>query len=215
EDIPCPSSLSVVKDRTQGENLQDAFCLPDDLSSDEEYYIEESRASRIKKSGMSRINNIKKAFSRENIQKTRQNFGKKVDRLRTRIVTPERRERIRQSGERLRQSGIRFKKTISKAAPTKETFKKNKKTKEPMKTEDQGRLRDASTDTTVDSGEAEPVTEEISYTEVITKVKKDRGGNSKGPLQAEKRAITSEKIVLRPEIKEDEDALLLDLKPSA
>ncbi|XP_060109639.1 caveolae-associated protein 4 [Heteronotia binoei] len=215
EDIPCPSSLSVIKDRTEGGNLEDAFCLPDDLSSDEEYYIEESRASRFKKSGMRRINNIKKAFSRENIQKTRQNFGKKVDRLRTRIVTPERRERIRQSGERLRQSGIRFKKTISEAAPTKETFKKNKKMKEPMTTEERGSVQDASTDTAVDSREAEPFTEEISYTEVITKVKKDRGGNAKGPLQAEKRAITPEKIVHRPEIKEDEDALLLDLKPTA
>nr|XP_056718712.1 caveolae-associated protein 4 [Euleptes europaea] len=214
EDVPCPSSLSVIKDRTRGGNLEDAFCLPDDLSSDEEYYTEESRASRFKKSGMRRIDNIKKAFSRENIQKTRQNFGKKVDRLRTRIVTPERRERIRQSGERLRQSGIRFKKTIAKAAPTKETFKKNKKTKEPTTNEDQGRVQEAGTDTAVDSGEAEPVTEEISYTEVITKVKKDRGGSSKGPLQAEKRVITPEKIMLRPEIK-DEDALLLDLKPSA
>ncbi|XP_077166967.1 caveolae-associated protein 4 [Paroedura picta] len=211
EDVPCPSSLTVLKDRTQGGNLEDAFGAPDDLSSDEEYYTEESRASRFKKSGMRRINNIKKAFSRENIQKTRQNFGKKVDRLRTRIVTPERRERIRQSGERLRQSGIRFKKSIAKAAPTKETFKKNKKTA----TEGQPRVKDASTDTAADSREAEPVTEEISYTEVITKVKKDRGGNAKGPLQVEKRAITPEKNVLRPEMKEDEDALLLTLKPSA
>ncbi|XP_048371179.1 caveolae-associated protein 4 [Sphaerodactylus townsendi] len=215
EDVPCPSSLSVIKDRTQGEHPEDAFCLPDDLSSDEEYYMEESKASRFKKSGMKRIDNIRKAFSRENIQKTRQNFGKKVDRLRTRIVTPERRERIRQSGERLRQSGIRFKKTISKAAPTKETFKK-KKTKEPAATEDEGRVQEAGADMAVDSREAEPVTEEISYTEVITKVKKDRGGNSKAPLQAEeKKVITPEKIMLRPEVKEDEDVLLLDLKPSA
>ncbi|XP_054841330.1 caveolae-associated protein 4 [Eublepharis macularius] len=213
EDIPCPSSLSVIKDRTRGE---DAFCLPDDLSSDEEYYIEESRASRFKKSGMRRIDNIKKAFSRENIQKTRQNFGKRVDRLRTRIVTPERRERIRQSGERLRQSGIRFKKTISKAAPTKETFKKNKKTKEPTTPEDQGGVQEAGTDTAADSGEAEAIAEEISYTEVITKVKKDRGGSSKGPSQAEEKGVlTPEKVMLRQEVKESEDALLLDLKPSA
>ncbi|XP_053104621.1 caveolae-associated protein 4 [Hemicordylus capensis] len=215
EDIQCPSSLSVIKDRTRGESLEDAFCPPDDLSSDEEYYIEESRASRFKKSGMRRIDNIKKAFSRENMQKTRQNFGKKVDRLRTRIVTPERRERIRQSGERLRQSGIRFKKTISKAAPTKEMLKKNKQTKEQPVTEGQEGTQEAGIATTAESGDAEPVTEEISYTEVITKVKKDKGSGSKGPSQAEKIVITPEKIVLKQEAKEEEDVLLLDLKQAA
>ncbi|CAI5780247.1 Muscle-restricted coiled-coil protein [Podarcis lilfordi] len=218
EDIPCPLSLSVIKDRTQGEHLGDAFCPPDDLSSDEEYYIEESKAARFKKSGMRRINNIKKAFSRENLQKTRQNFGKRVDRLRTRIVTPERRERIRQSGERLRQTGIRFKKNISNAAPTKETFKKKKKPKEQAMAEGQDGTQEATGDTTTtaDSGDAEPVSEEISYTEVITKVKKDKGGGSKGPSQAEEKiVITPEKIVLKQEAKEDEDVLLLDLKQSA
>ncbi|XP_062986275.1 caveolae-associated protein 4 [Elgaria multicarinata webbii] len=244
EDIPCPSSLSVVKDRTRGGSLEDAFCPPDDLSSDEEYFIEESKASRFKKSGMRRINNIKKAFSRENIQKTRQNFGKKVDRLRTRIVTPERRERIRQSGERLRQTGIRFKKNISNAAPTKETFKKHKTAKEQTVAEAQEGIQESSVETAGESGDAEPATEEISYTEVITKVKKDKGSGTKGPSQAdEKIAITPEKIVLKPEAKviipekivfkpepimlnpaktvfkpeakEEEDALLLDLKQSA
>ncbi|KFV85179.1 Muscle-related coiled-coil protein, partial [Struthio camelus australis] len=130
EETECPSSLSVIKERTRGENLEDDFFPPDDLSSDEEYYIEESKAALFKKSGMRRIDDIKKAFSRENIQKTRQNFGKKVNRLQTRIVTPERRERIRQSGERLKQSGIRFKKTISQAAPVRKTFKIHKKNKE-------------------------------------------------------------------------------------
>ncbi|XP_020652827.3 caveolae-associated protein 4 [Pogona vitticeps] len=228
EDVPCPSSLSVVKDRTRGENL-DVFSPPDDLSSDEEYYIEESRAARFKKSGIRRINNIKKAFSRENLQKTRQNFGKKVDRLRTRIVTPERRERIRQSGERLRQTGIRFKKNISNAAPTKETFKRHKKTTKQEVAEGPEEVQESGVDTTVESGDAEPVSEEISYTEVITKVKKDKGGGSKGPSQAEKKIVITpenivlkpevkvmvpEKIVLKPEAKEEENVLLVDLKQS-
>ncbi|KAJ7338385.1 hypothetical protein JRQ81_011748, partial [Phrynocephalus forsythii] len=199
EDVPCPSSLTVVKDRTPGENLG-VFCPPDDLSSDEEYYIEESRAARFKKSGIRRINNIKKAFSRENLQKTRQNFGKKVDRLRTRIVTPERRERIRQSGERLRQTGIRFKKNISNAAPTKETFKRHKKTKEQAEAESPEGIQESGLDTAVESGDAEPVSEEISYTEVITKVKRDKGGASKGPSQAEEKlVITPDNIMLKPE----------------
>ncbi|XP_063156267.1 caveolae-associated protein 4 [Candoia aspera] len=215
EDIQCPSSLTVVKDQTQGGSTEDAFCPPDDLSSDEEYYIEESRAARFKKSGMRRINNIKKAFSRENLQKTRQNFGKKVDRLRTRIVTPERRERIRQSGERLRQTGIRFKKNISNVAPIKETLKKRKKTKEQPGAEGQQGIQESGTDTAIESRDAEPTTEEISYSEVITKVKKDKGGGSKSLPQAdEKVMIPPEKNLLKPETKED-DALLLDLKQSA
>ncbi|KFP69160.1 Muscle-related coiled-coil protein, partial [Cariama cristata] len=143
EETECPSSLSVIKERTAGETLEDDFFPPDDLSSDEEYYIEESKATQFKKSGMRRIDDIKKAFSRENIQKTRQNFGKKVNRLRTRIVTPERRERIRQSGERLKQSGIRIKKTISQAAPTKETFKIHKKNKERTGAEGQEGIQEA------------------------------------------------------------------------
>ncbi|KFP92439.1 Muscle-related coiled-coil protein, partial [Apaloderma vittatum] len=143
EETECPSSLSVIKERTAGETLEDDFFPPDDLSSDEEYYIEESRATQFKKSGMRRIDDIKKAFSRENIQKTRQNFGKRVNRLRTRIVTPERRERIRQSGERLKQSGMRIKKSISQAAPTKETFKIHKKNKERTGAEGEEGIQEA------------------------------------------------------------------------
>ncbi|XP_005296596.2 caveolae-associated protein 4 [Trachemys scripta elegans] len=218
EETECPSSLSVIKDRTRGENLEEQFFPPDDLSSDEEYYIDESRASRFKKSGMRRIDNIKKAFSRENMQKTRQNFGKKVNRLQTRIVTPERRERMRQSGERLKQSGIRLKKTISKAAPTKETFKRNKKDKERTVAEGQEGIQEAGVHAVSASGAEEPVTEEISYTEVITKVKKDKGSGTKGTSQpAEKVVLTPEKIVLKQEATEGggDNVLLLDLKHPA
>uniref|UniRef100_A0A8C0VY59 Muscle-restricted coiled-coil protein n=1 Tax=Castor canadensis TaxID=51338 RepID=A0A8C0VY59_CASCN len=132
EEIRCPTSLSIVKDRnlTENQEEEEVFDPPVDLSSDEEYYVEESRSTRLRKSGKERIDHIKKAFSKENMQKTRQNFDKKVNRIRTRIVTPERRERLRQSGERLRQSGERlkqsgerFKKSISNAAPSKEAFK--------------------------------------------------------------------------------------------
>ncbi|XP_074064333.1 caveolae-associated protein 4 [Macrotis lagotis] len=119
EEVQCPTSLSVVKEKNLLEDTQeDEFCLPDDLSSDEEYEIEESRATQFKKSGKKQIDNIKKAFSKENMQKTRQNFDKKVDRIRTRIVTPERRERIRQSGERLRQSGERLRQSGEKLRQT-------------------------------------------------------------------------------------------------
>lgn len=44
-----------------------------DLSSDEEYFVEESRSARLRKSGKERVI-TSKAFSKENMQKTRQNF---------------------------------------------------------------------------------------------------------------------------------------------
>lgn len=80
EKLRCPTSLSIVKDRTLTEDQEvedDVFDPPIELSSDEEYYIEESRSARLRKSGKERIDNIKKAFSKENMQKTRQNLDKK------------------------------------------------------------------------------------------------------------------------------------------
>nr|XP_025966094.1 caveolae-associated protein 4 [Dromaius novaehollandiae] len=221
EETECPSSLSVIKERTRGENLEDDFFPPDDLSSDEEYYIEESKATHFKKSGMRRIDDIKKAFSRENIQKTRQNFGKKVNRLQTRIVTPERRERIRQSGERLKQSGIRFKKTISQAAPMRETFKIHKKNKERTVAEGQEGIQEGGAHIASETAAAEPFTEEISYTEVTTKIKKDKSSGSKGASESAGKGETIPEISFKQEGKEGggggggDNVPLLDLKQSA
>ncbi|NWJ04988.1 CAVN4 protein, partial [Crypturellus undulatus] len=218
EETECPSSLSVIKERTRGENLEDDFFPPDDLSSDEEYYIEESKATHFKKSGMRRIDDIKKAFSRENIQKTRQNFRKKVNRLRTRIVTPERRERIRQSGERLKQSGIRFKKTISQAAPMKETFKIHKKNKERAVAEGQEGIQEGDTHIASETAAAEPFTEEISYTEVTTRIKKDKSSGTKGVSEAAEKVEGIPEISFKQEGKEGEggdNVPLLDLKQPA
>lgn len=96
------------------------------LSSDEEVeveeIIEESRAEKIKKSGMRRVDDIKKAFSKEkmektkvktrenlektkqNIEKTRHNIEKKMNKLGTKIVTNERREKIKTSRDKFKKS---------------------------------------------------------------------------------------------------------------
>ncbi|XP_033841984.1 caveolae-associated protein 4b [Periophthalmus magnuspinnatus] len=83
----------------------DKFDLPPE--SDEEYMVVEeadsSAAARMKKSGLTRIESIKHTFSKENLSKTRENLGSKVNKLGERIVTAERREKIRQSGERLKE----------------------------------------------------------------------------------------------------------------
>ncbi|XP_072306482.1 caveolae-associated protein 4b [Eucyclogobius newberryi] len=83
----------------------DKFELPPE--SDEEYMVvdeaDSSAATKMKKSGLTRIESFKNTFSRENLSKTRENLGSKVNKLGERIVTTERREKIRQSGERLKE----------------------------------------------------------------------------------------------------------------
>ncbi|KAM3921206.1 caveolae-associated protein 1 [Leptodactylus fuscus] len=96
------------------------------LSSDEEVEveetIEESRAERIKRSGMRKVDDIKKAFSKEkmektkvrtkenlektrqNLEKTRHNIEKKMTKLGTKIVTNERREKMRTSRDKIKKS---------------------------------------------------------------------------------------------------------------
>lgn len=99
----------------------DKFELPAD--SDEEYMVVEeadsSAAGRAKKTGLTRIESFKATFSKENLSKTRENLGTKVNRLSERIVTAERREKIRQSGERLKE-------TIGKSVPAKLNLKKER-----------------------------------------------------------------------------------------
>ncbi|XP_076147310.1 caveolae-associated protein 4b [Alosa pseudoharengus] len=97
--------------------------------SDEEYMVVEegdSSATRMKKSGLKRIESLKHTFSRENMSKTKESMGSKMGKLGERIVTAERREKIRQSGERIKQSGERLKETITKTVPAKLNLKKER-----------------------------------------------------------------------------------------
>lgn len=100
-----PSGSAGASARAEVE--PDKFELPPE--SDEEYMVVEeadsSSAGRMKKSGLTRIESFKATFSKQNMSKTRENLGTKVNKLGERIVTAERREKIRQSGERLKQSG--------------------------------------------------------------------------------------------------------------
>ncbi|XP_078123877.1 caveolae-associated protein 4a-like [Sander vitreus] len=95
-----PSSSTAAK----AEIEPDKFELPPE--SDEEYMVVEeadsASASREKKTGLTRIESFKATFSKENMSKTRENLGTKVNKFGERIVTAERREKIRQSGERLK-----------------------------------------------------------------------------------------------------------------
>ncbi|XP_022357642.1 caveolae-associated protein 4 [Enhydra lutris kenyoni] len=217
EEIRCPTSLSIVKDRSLTENQEtdeDVFDPPIDLSSDEEYYVEESRSARLRKSGKERIDNIKKAFSKENMQKTRQNFDKKVNRIRTRIVTPERRERLRQSGERLKQSGERFKKSISNAAPSREAFKMRslRKAKDGTVAEDAEEVREMGVDIIARSESLGPISE--LYTDELSETDREEARAVYPPREEGEISIPEPlKVTFKPQVKvEDDESLLLDLK---
>ncbi|XP_005750696.1 muscle-related coiled-coil protein-like [Pundamilia nyererei] len=123
-----PEEPSSSGARASAEVEPDKFELPPE--SDEEYMVVEeadsSAASRIKKTGLTRIESFKATFSKENMSKTRENLGTKVNKLGERIVTAERREKIRQSGERLKQSGEKLKDTITKSVPAKLNLKKER-----------------------------------------------------------------------------------------
>ncbi|XP_066223643.1 caveolae-associated protein 4 [Saccopteryx leptura] len=228
EEVRCPTSLSIVKDKTlsesQEEDEEEVFDPPIDLSSDEEYFVEESRSAKLRKSGKERIDNIKKAFSKENMEKTRQNLDKRVNRIRTRIVTPERRERLRQSGERLRQSGERlkqsgerFKKSISNAAPSKEAFKMHslRKAKGQPAAAGPEEVREMGVDILARSEALGPVrelySEELSerdHEEARAVYPPREGGETPTPEPL--------KVTFKPQVKvDDDDSLLLDLKQSS
>ncbi|GCB72925.1 hypothetical protein scyTo_0006538 [Scyliorhinus torazame] len=84
EDIPRSLELSSDEDIHEGEDNDE---LHDEEKSEK---LEQSRAAKIKRSSMKKVDSIKKAFSRENIEKRMNKFG-------TKIVSPERREKIKKS----------------------------------------------------------------------------------------------------------------------
>lgn len=140
DEVKLPAKLSISKSLKEAETLpekegdelgehpeEDAAI---ELSSDEavevEEVIEESRAERIRRSGMRRVDDFKKAFSKEkmektkvrtrenlektrlktkeNLEKTRHTLEKRMNKLGTRLVPVERREKLKTSREKLRKS---------------------------------------------------------------------------------------------------------------
>lgn len=143
DEVKLPAKLSVSKSlkesealpEKEGDELGEGERPEDDtaaieLSSDEavevEEVIEESRAERIKRSGLRRVDDFKKAFSKEkmektkvrtrenlektrlktkeNLEKTRHTLEKRMNKLGTRLVPVERREKLKTSRDKLRKS---------------------------------------------------------------------------------------------------------------
>lgn len=79
-------TLHTVDLSSDDELPQDGEALEDSAEEN----IEESRAEKIKRSGLRKVDSLKKAFSRQNIEK-------KMNQLGTKIVSVERREKIKKS----------------------------------------------------------------------------------------------------------------------
>ncbi|XP_030649817.1 caveolae-associated protein 1 [Chanos chanos] len=118
---------AAQKPVAEGEQVVGVGGGEDDEEVEVEEIVEESRAERIKRSGLQRVDDIKKAFSKENMEKTRQrtrdnlektrkktrenlqktkhNLEKKMGQLGTKMTpNTQRKEKIRSSREKLKKS---------------------------------------------------------------------------------------------------------------
>lgn len=168
----------------------DEYDVPADISSDEEYMVvdeaESSRGARLKQSGLKGLENFKAAFSKENMNKTRdktrdnlnktkeslsktgQTLGTKINHFGEKIVPPEQREKMRQSGERLKDN-------IAKKAPNKESFRIKLKKERTVAEGQEG----AEAELAVTPPKGRKSSPDVTYTEVVTESKRE------GPISEE------------------------------
>ncbi|KAM4626307.1 caveolae-associated protein 2 [Discoglossus pictus] len=103
EPTPVPSITEGNEESIDPNKSQEETMHTIDLSSDDEINpdedlhddsidekLEKTRAEKIKRSSLKKVDSLKKAFSRQNIEK-------KMNKISTKIVSPERREKIKKS----------------------------------------------------------------------------------------------------------------------
>ncbi|CAI9594940.1 unnamed protein product, partial [Staurois parvus] len=103
EPTPVPSITEGTEESADPNKLQEETMHTIDLSSDDEINhdedghddsidekLEPTRAEKMKRSSLKKVDSLKKAFSRQNIEK-------KMSKISTKIVSPERREKIKKS----------------------------------------------------------------------------------------------------------------------
>lgn len=113
--------------------------------------MEESRAEKIKRSSLKKVDSLKKAFSRQNIEK-------KMNKISTKIVSPERREKIKKSFTPNHQKSSSSKSSSFKVSPL--TFNVKKIREGDASAEMEEKLAEAA------SSEQAANDEETSFTEV-------------------------------------------------
>nr|XP_009509715.1 PREDICTED: serum deprivation-response protein [Phalacrocorax carbo] len=105
------------------------FHEEDDMDDSAEEKTEESRAEKIKRSSLKKVDSLKKAFSRQNIEK-------KMNKISTKIVSPERREKIKKSLTVHHQKSSSSKGSVFKVSPLTFNMKKAREGESPAEAED-------------------------------------------------------------------------------
>ncbi|NWI89810.1 CAVN2 protein, partial [Pitta sordida] len=105
------------------------FHEEDDMDDSAEEKTEESRAEKLKRSSLKKVDSLKKAFSRQNIEK-------KMNKISTKIVSPERREKIKKSLTVHHQKSSSSKSSAFKASPLAFNTKKGREGESPAEAED-------------------------------------------------------------------------------
>ncbi|NXQ81214.1 CAVN2 protein, partial [Nyctibius grandis] len=105
------------------------FHEEDDVDDSAEEKTEESRAEKIKRSSLKKVDSLKKAFSRQNIEK-------KMNKISTKIVSPERREKIKKSLTVHHQKSSSSKSSAFKVSPLSFHVKKAREGESPAEAED-------------------------------------------------------------------------------
>ncbi|XP_010307285.2 caveolae-associated protein 2 [Balearica regulorum gibbericeps] len=127
----------VDENKTLEETLQtvelcsddEMFHEEDDVDDSAEEKTEESRAEKIKRSSLKKVDSLKKAFSRQNIEK-------KMNKISTKIVSPERREKIKKSLTVHHQKSSSSKSSAFKVSPLTFNVKKTREGESPAEAED-------------------------------------------------------------------------------
>ncbi|XP_017927402.2 caveolae-associated protein 2 [Manacus vitellinus] len=105
------------------------FHEEDDVDDSAEEKTEESRAEKLKRSSLKKVDSLKKAFSRQNIEK-------KMNKISTKIVSPERREKIKKSLTVHHQKSSSSKGSGFKVSPLTFNTKKGREGESPAEAED-------------------------------------------------------------------------------
>ncbi|NWW99228.1 CAVN2 protein, partial [Caloenas nicobarica] len=101
----------------------------DDLDDSAEEKTEESRAEKLKRTSLKKVDSLKKAFSRQNIEK-------KMNKISTKIVSPERREKIKKSLTVHHQKSSSSKSSPFKVSPLTFNLKKTREGESPAEAEE-------------------------------------------------------------------------------
>ncbi|KAK1165846.1 caveolae-associated protein 2-like [Acipenser oxyrinchus oxyrinchus] len=122
--------------------------------------LEQSRAEKIKRSSLKRVDSLKKAFSRQNIEK-------KMSKIGTKIVSPEKREKIKKSLTPNHQKTSSSKSSSFKVTPLTFNVKKNREGETSVTPNTPNAARESPT--AMASIELEPLSspgEDVSFSEV-------------------------------------------------